>query len=286
MVKLEKQKTDFPGMFSPEIISVGRSVFDPIWALKEHSGPYSELLHVLHGQVTIKARSYSIVAREGDTIFTPAKMLHRDVFPLDSVFEVYLIHFIWPEEKKIVKRFSPVQLARATPAGRHEIAATFHQLYQEFVSDLPFSRQLMTAHLSHILLRLCREAAVAGGAAREKKEDFSQARRVQIMTEAKKIIDKSFAEPIALEPIAEVLDLSSYYLSRVFSEESGFTLSSYITRVRMEHAVELLKDPRKNISEVAQAVGFKDSHYFRKVFKAYFRKPPKDFRTHLILSPK
>ncbi len=285
-MKRKDCKIDFPGIGYPEITSVGRSIFDPIWALKEHAGPDTELMHVLHGQVTIKTRSYSIVAREGDTVYTPAGMLHRDVFPLDSVFEVYMVHFSWPGEKNLLKRFSPVQLARATPAGRQEIAASFHQLYQEFVSDLPFNRQLMSAHLSQILLRLCREAAVAGGAGREKKEDFSQARRVQIMTEAKKIIEKSFAEPIALEPIAEALDLSSYYLSRVFSEESGFTLSSYITRVRMEHAVELLKDPRKNISQVAQAVGFKDSHYFRKVFKAYFRKSPKDFRTHLILSPK
>ncbi len=286
MVKRNEPEIDFTGMGFPEITSVGRSVFDPIWALKEHAGPDTELMHVLHGQVTIKTRSYSIVAREGDTIYTPAGMPHRDVFPLDSVFEVYMIHFNWPGEKKILNRFSPVRLARLTPAGRQEIAASFHQFFQEFVSDLPFGRQLMSTHLLQILFRLCREAAVAGRAGRKKKEDFSQARRGQIMTEAKKIIERNFAEPIALETIAEALDLSSYYLSRVFSEESGFTLSNYITRVRMEHAVDLLRNPRKNISQVAQAVGFKDSHYFRKVFKAFFRKSPKDFRTHLILGPK
>jgi AraC-like DNA-binding protein len=283
MVKRNEPKIDFGGMDFPEIVSVGRSIFDPIWAVKEHAGPYSEVLHVLHGQVTIKARSYSIVAREGDTVYTPAGMRHRDVFPLDSVFEVYLIHFRWPAEKKMLKTFSPVQLARVTPAGRPEIAAGFHQLYQEFVSDLPFSRPLMSAHLGQIIVRLCREAAVAGGWGRKKKEEFSQARRVQIMTEAKKIIEHSFAEPIALEPIAEALDISPFYLSRVFSEESGFTLSHYLTRVRMEHAVELLKNPRKNVDQVAQAVGFKDSHYFRRVFKAFFKKSPKEFRSRLIL---
>jgi len=265
----------------PEVYGMGRSIFDPIWAQKEHRDPQSELLHVLRGSVTVQTRTYSITGREGDTIYTPAGTYHRDVFPDQSVFEVYLVQFAWAGEKRMLRKFSPARLTKVSKSGRIQLAADFHQLYQEFKSDLPFGRELVNLRLLHILGRMCQEAATAGPSGRRARPDSSKARRMQIMTLARQIIRDKFAAPLTLETIAESLDLSPYYLSRVFSEESGFTLSSYLTQVRMEHAAELLLDPRRSVKQVAAAAGFRDSHYFRRVFKSYYRKSPKEYRTGL-----
>lgn len=262
----------------PEIDGMGRSTFDPIWAQKEHADPRSEILHVLHGQVTIKTRNYSLTGREGDTLYIPADTPHRDVFPPDSVFELYLIQFHWLAEPLMLKHFDPVRLAKISRAGKLRIAEDLHQLYRDFAADLPYSRPMINLRLMQVIYRLCQEAALGAAPRSRAGAGFSKVRRVQIMTEAKRIIRERFDRPITLETIAAGLGISSYYLSRVFSEESGFTLSRYLTTVRMEHAAELLKDPRKNVDEVALAVGFRDSHYFRRVFKAHFQRSPKAFR--------
>lgn len=78
-----------------------------------------------------------------------------------------------------------------------------------------------------------------------------------------------FQKSLSLQEIASNASLSPYHLSRVFKEETGHTVMEYVTKVRLEEAKRLLKDPKYNINEVAQAVGYTDSSYFCKVFKKY-----------------
>ena len=265
-----------------EIVSIGHSIFDPIHAEKEHIDKASELIHILKGSVTVKTKYYSISAKTGDTIYTPANIPHRDIFPPGSIFEVYLFQFHWAEEKDILHKFSPIQLNKVSCSTKSKIANLCRQIYNEFTSSLPFSRQLTSLHLLEILYTFSRESALDEGLKNIEQEEINKSRRRQIMKDAKEFIHQNFNRPISLEDIAESLDISSYYLSRVFSSESGFTLSSYLTRIRMEQAAELMKDNRLNISEIAHKVGYNDSHYFSKVFKLYFKSSPKTYRTILL----
>ncbi len=266
----------------PEVINIGRSTFDPIYAEREHRSASSELIHILQGKVTVKTRQYSISASVGETIYTPANVLHRDIFPPDLNFEIYFFQFRWEYERKLLREFSPVQLNSTSKATKQKLAELCHRIYEEFISGLPHSKELVSLYLLEILYILRREASILNDMRNMDNEDISKSRRAQIMKDAKEFIQRNFNRPISLEDIAEALDISPYYLSRIFSRESGFTLSSYLTRVRIERAVELMKDNRLNISEIAHSVGYKDSHYFSKVFKLYFNSSPKAYRAALI----
>ena len=244
----------------PEIVSIGRSIFDPIWAEKEHVSSNSELIHVLQGRVTVQTHDYAVVAEPGDTIYTPKSIPHRDIFPQGTVFEVYFFQFNWPSERDLLKTLDPAQLTRISKSTKQQIAQQCHQIYKDFSEDLPYTRHLIRVRLLEIIYLFSREVALCSGQVDIQKDDPARARRRQIMTDAKAFIQQKFGQPISLEAIASALDISPYYLSRVFSEESGFTLSSYLTSVRMDRAVDLLKDSRKNISEIAHRVGFNDSH--------------------------
>ncbi len=84
---------DLGSVTVPRVMSFGKCPFDQEWAEMEHVDPCSELMHILRGRVEVRTREYSIVGREGDTIFTPAGTPHRDVFATESAFEVYLVRF-------------------------------------------------------------------------------------------------------------------------------------------------------------------------------------------------
>ncbi len=259
---------------------MGRSIFDPIWALREHASKGTELVHVLRGQVQVKTAEYTIAAREGDTIYTPQGMPHTDVFPLDSTFEVYLIHFEWGGESELLRNWSPPSLTRIDEATKVHVAGEFRQLYQDFLSTQPMSEMLAALRLMQIVYSLCRGAAVAAGHVDEGHESENRRnRRMAIMNSAKQLIHERFSEELTLDTIAEAIDISPYYLSRVFSEQSGFTLSSYLTSVRMEKAVALLGDVKLNVSQVAREVGYRDPHYFSKVFKAHLGTSPSKYRS-------
>lgn len=80
-------------------------------------------------------------------------------------------------------------------------------------------------------------------------------------------VQEHFHEDISLEMVAEQVDISPYYLSRLFKEKINENFVTYLTRVRMEHAKELLKHRKCTLKEASQCVGFSNETYFCKVFK-------------------
>ena len=264
----------------PRVTSLGRSIFDPIWREQEHRGRCSELLHVLRGRVDLVMRDGTVHGREGDTIYTPARAPHRDVFPPNTEFEVYLVHFEWPGEDELLRRFTPQRLAGVSEATKAELSAEFGRLYRDFQRQGPYVAELTGARLLQIILTLCREAAGPSEPAAAKDQQSS--RRHRLMARAKRVIQQRYAEPLALDDIAAELRISPYHLSHVFSAESGFTLLSYLTTVRMERAAELLKAGHEPIGAVATAVGFQDARYFSRVFRAHYGMAPSTYRAQPV----
>ena len=99
-----------------------------------------------------------------------------------------------------------------------------------------------------------------------------------LIQEARSYVQTHFSEPVTLTRVADYLKISTFYLSHLFSRETGFTLSSYLTQIRMDEAVRLLSDPTYKIEEVAYAVGFENPNYFGKVFRKIFYQSPSQFR--------
>ena len=97
------------------------------------------------------------------------------------------------------------------------------------------------------------------------------------MQQARCYLQNHFTGPVCLDDIARALDISSYYLSRIFSEEHDFSLFTYLTALRMERARELLQTGHCNVSEAARAVGYENSNYFSKVFHKHFGRPPSEY---------
>lgn len=91
-------------------------------------------------------------------------------------------------------------------------------------------------------------------------------------------IDEHFAEDISMYQIASHLGVSESHLSHLFKEHSGFTVLSYLQDRRIREAMRLLKDPRRNVSEIFQLCGFSNGSYFCKVFKRYTGVTPSEFR--------
>ena len=73
-----------------------------------------------------------------------------------------------------------------------------------------------------------------------------------------------------------MLGVNSSYLSRIFHEETGSTLTEYLNRIRVEKAKELLYE-KHHLKEVVSLCGFKRYSYFLKIFKEYTDMTPKEF---------
>ena len=97
--------------------------------------------------------------------------------------------------------------------------------------------------------------------------------------EAMAYISKHYNEPdISVGTVAQSLNISEGYLSHTFKKETDYTLLGYITRYRIHKAMELLKDCRVKVYEVAEQVGYRDIAYFSATFKKYTGISPSEYQ--------
>lgn len=94
-------------------------------------------------------------------------------------------------------------------------------------------------------------------------------------------INMHYAEKIDLETLSRKFFLSREHISRLFKKEFGVNFIEYLSRVRLEKAVELLKDSSLKIRNISDLTGFSDEHYFSSVFKKRYGETPADFRKKL-----
>lgn len=106
-----------------------------------------------------------------------------------------------------------------------------------------------------------------------------QPRQAILAEEAKKLIEKEYADPtLGLEMVSDKLHVSAAYLSVVLKRVFGVNFSAYLTNIRMNQAKELLKQEHFKLQNVAEAVGYSSSQYFSFCFKKYTGMTPSQFR--------
>lgn len=97
--------------------------------------------------------------------------------------------------------------------------------------------------------------------------------------EAMAYIGEHYHEPnIGVAAIAQHLGISEGHLSHTFKKETDYTLLNYLTRYRVHRAMELLRDCRLKVYEVAEQVGYRDIAYFSATFKKLVGMSPSEYQ--------
>jgi two-component system, response regulator YesN len=96
----------------------------------------------------------------------------------------------------------------------------------------------------------------------------------------RQLLEREYDKNLDMDMLAEMADMSANYLSRLFKQETGMTITDYLILVRIDKAKQYLQDHHhlKNY-EIAQLVGYSDPVYFNKLFKKSVGVTPREFRT-------
>ena len=89
-----------------------------------------------------------------------------------------------------------------------------------------------------------------------------------VVETAKKYIAQHYAEAdLGLNAVADALGVHPAYLSRLMKQELGMPFAKYLTHMRINRAVQLMRDPNVRIWQVAERVGYSGGNYFSTAFK-------------------
>jgi len=86
----------------------------------------------------------------------------------------------------------------------------------------------------------------------------------------KELLGADLENPPSLTELSKSIGCSAFYLSRIFSQETGTTLTQYLRKLRLGRAAELLQSGRYNVTEAAMTVGYNSLSHFSKAFSEMF----------------
>ena len=112
-------------------------------------------------------------------------------------------------------------------------------------------------------------------------ENAREKEAVSVIEKAKAYIRDNYKKDISLDEVSREVDISPYYFSKLFKQETGGNFIEYLTEIRLKNARELLKDSRLSIKEICVESGYSDPNYFSRIFKKYEGVTPSEFRERL-----
>ncbi len=134
-----------------------------------------------------------------------------------------------------------------------EMLARDHSLRQN--GNMEYARAMtLLGMVSEAYQRQCMEVGVYGN-------DWYVSR-------ARQYVAEHIAEPIRVPDVAAYLEITPGYLSHIFTETAGMTLSSYINTVRVEQIETMAVYYGMPLREAAMRVGITDPNYASRLFRS------------------
>jgi two-component system response regulator YesN len=101
---------------------------------------------------------------------------------------------------------------------------------------------------------------------------------IGVVSQAKRYIDTHYTKDISLDDVSREVDISPYYFSKIFKDETGENFIEYVTNIRIEKAKELLEDSDYSMKEICCMIGYSDPNYFSRAFKKNVGVTPTEFK--------
>ena len=91
------------------------------------------------------------------------------------------------------------------------------------------------------------------------------------------VIENEYMNKLVMQDIVDKLKVSATLLNTKFKSEVGLTINDYLNRYRIQIAINLLKENKMPLYQIAENTGFSDYKYFNKVFNKYIGCSPSDY---------
>jgi AraC-like DNA-binding protein len=175
----------------------------------------------------------------------------------------WLEHWL-PDPLPLLDRPISVRHGWGTPLG------SLLDTMADHLDGTTFSRRLMAGQLGSLLSLLTDSDTPLAGRHRSRLT-----RRIL------RVIEQNYTDPeLTLDIVANEFGISKRYVHALLAEQ-GTSFVQALNSVRIEHAAELLKDPRLGalqVSEIAWQCGFVDAGYFARLFRRRFDVGPRSWR--------
>lgn len=227
-----------------------------------HYHDWYELYYITEGSVMYRMKHNNYFIEQGCWIFIPPKTNHKSIYNsanstryLFNFSKDYINTSLYQKLDQFISHtaFNP---SKQTSVYLDDVV---NRAYNEFQNPNDFSDEFYKCYLFEIMATLLKSAE--GNPTRDNLNNNF------IIENTITYINKHFSEKINLQELADINYVTANYLSRLFKQITGITLTEYIQTIRLDHSKTLLKATNEPIALIAEKCGFGDPNYFSYTFK-------------------
>lgn len=244
----------------------------------------------------VEGVKYSLMA--GDVIIMPPYKTHVIMSQGEESLVQYIMHFDFYEDKKRIKllhkdiledenylecisekekRVCPDVLLATIPEGeRNDLVRRYLNMLHEFKEERPGKELMIKADSTALLVSAFRN--VRDASLERTGEETKKTKAWLIIERAIEYINrKGVIDTPDNQCIADALEVSPNYLTKIFQDYLGIPLHRYVMNLKVEKAQQLLLTGKVNVTEAARMAGFSSIHVMSKTFKKYLGISPSEF---------
>lgn len=234
---------------------------------------------VTEGEGCLEYEGKTYPLRQGDCVFVDC---HKDYAHscAQTLWNLKWVHFYGPNMKGIYNKYverggRPI----FTPENFTAYENLLDQIYGIATSDAYIKDMQIFEKITSLLTLLMEQSwNPQEREMRERSTDCRESDKRQNLQVVKEYLDANYASKITLDMLAERFYINKFYLTRIFKEQFGESVTGYLLQVRITKAKQSLRFTDKPIEEIAHECGMQDANYFSRIFKKIEGVTPGQFR--------
>lgn len=244
------------------------------WHVPPAPAEHDILLLLTSGEIVYSidgSTQFSLV--KGDMLFIPEGTCRSAVNISGRPHDMYAAHFRYNGDGEGLPLLSKPHSLKAKLVNADYMRHRFSLLTQHWLRKAPYTQTLCHGMMLEMLAILYEDAGSRS----------LPAKSHSLVMQLQQYILVHYRETISVQDLAAHVELTPNYISSLFRQATGITLTEYIQQIRISAACDLLTGSQMNVSEISDYLGFCEPSYFNKVFKkitgilpsAYIKEKPR-----------
>jgi AraC-like DNA-binding protein len=260
------------------VLFAGESQTKPIHRLGPKVYDYYLIHYVISGRGVFSTQGEEYALGTGDSFVIEPEQLISYVSDENDPWHYCWIAFTGEQAPTLVAStgINPLQPILHSKRNRH-IPVLFRHIQQALRAKKVSAQLKSIGYLLLLLGEYCEalSASTTAGIVTEAESD-------RIVQQAIHYLSTQYAEPITIEMMAESLGYNRAYLSRLFKRHTKVTPVTFLLKLRVDKARQLLRERLElTIEQIAASVGFYDPLYFSKQFRRLYGVSPSEYRNQI-----
>ena len=248
-----------------------------------HVSMYGDLYGIgfmVSGCRRIVTPTKTVIVHPGTVQFMHKSLPHRTTYVTEGLYENIEVKFresmIEPiiaviGREKFHMLFEEISVT-LTPEAITQIQEITARIEQEWEHFDEYSEVIIEGLVIQFFVTALRGRTVSSAMDTARKENH------QPLMDAISYVQHHYAQDPSLQETADAVHVSSAHLSRLFRSDLETTYSSFLTEIKLSHAMNLLLHSGLPVSEVASQCGYQNSNYFCDAFKKVMGVSPLKFK--------